>query len=194
MVKTSLKHYAALLTAVGAERLYELWLSRKHSVWAKERGGLEFGRWQLVAMKALQAGLLGGSLLEVVVCKRRARAALVGPMLLGVLSAQVLRYWAVRTLGRRWNIRVIVVPGMDAITDGPYRYMRHPNYLAVIVEGLTLPLVHSAYLTAIGFTVLNAAVLRKRILSEEEALAVHGRYQPLFANKQRFVPTLLRAP
>ena len=95
------------------------------------------------------------------------------PMLVLVLLSQALRYWCITTLGMQWNTRVIVVPGLTLVTRGPYRWLRHPNYLAVVVEGFALPLVHTAWITAAGFTVLNAVLLLGfRIPTEERALAM----------------------
>jgi methyltransferase len=88
-----------------------------------------------------------------------------------VLCAQGLRWWCIATLGRQWNTRVIVIPGAPRVTSGPYRLLSHPNYVAVVLEGVALPLVHTAWITAIGFTVLNAALLRTRIKVENAALA-----------------------
>ena len=70
-------------------------------------------------------------------------------MLVLVVLAQALRWWCIRTLGVRWNTRVIVVPGLPLVTGGPYRWLRHPNYVAVVVEGIALPLVHTAWVTAV---------------------------------------------
>jgi methyltransferase len=92
-------------------------------------------------------------------------------MLAAALGAQCLRWWCIATLGHQWNTRVIVVPGAERVTRGPYRVMPHPNYVAVVVEGVALPLVHTAWITALVFTVLNAAVLRTRIEVENAALA-----------------------
>jgi len=82
-----------------------------------------------------------------------------------------LRWWCISTLGRQWNTRVVVVPGAPRVTGGPYRLLSHPNYVAVIAEGIALPLVHSACITACVFTVLNAALLATRIRTENTALA-----------------------
>jgi methyltransferase len=90
------------------------------------------------------------------------------------LAAQALRYWAVASLGKRWNVRVITIPAMPLSTAGPYRFMRHPNYLAVVLEGIAIPLIHTAYLTAFGFTLLNGLMLRTRIRCEERALGLRG--------------------
>jgi methyltransferase len=92
-------------------------------------------------------------------------------MLAVVLAAQGLRWWCITTLGPQWNTRVVVVPGAPRVTGGPYRFCSHPNYVAVIAEGVALPLVHTAWLTALLFTVLNAALLTTRIHIEDTALA-----------------------
>jgi methyltransferase len=94
------------------------------------------------------------------------------PMLAVVLLAQALRWWCIATLGERWNTRVIVIPGLPLVSSGPYRWFRHPNYVAVVAEGLALPLVHTAWVTALAFTVLNTWLLRVRIGVENQALAV----------------------
>jgi methyltransferase len=88
-----------------------------------------------------------------------------------VVAAQGLRWWCITTLGRQWNTRVVVVPGAPRVTGGPYGFIRHPNYVAVVAEGIALPLVHGAWITALVFTVLNAALLRTRITTENDALA-----------------------
>ena len=86
------------------------------------------------------------------------------------IGAQVLRWWCITTLGPQWNTRVVVVPNAGRVTGGPYRFMSHPNYVAVVVEGIALPLVHTAWITALVFTVLNAALLWTRISVENKAL------------------------
>jgi methyltransferase len=91
-------------------------------------------------------------------------------MLAVVLGSQLLRWWCVTTLGRRWNTLVIVLPQAPLVRRGPYRWLHHPNYVAVIAEGMALPLVHSAWLTAIGFTLANALLLSVRVRVENAAL------------------------
>jgi methyltransferase len=88
-----------------------------------------------------------------------------------VLAAQALRWWCIATLGHQWNTRVVVIPDAARVTGGPYRFFSHPNYVAVVVEGIALPLVHTAWVTAVVFTVLNALLLRTRIGVENSALA-----------------------
>jgi methyltransferase len=122
-------------------------------------------------MVVLHVGLLVGALAEVWLLDRPFVPWLGWPMLALVLGAQALRWWCIGTLGRQWNARVIVVPGAQRVTSGPYRWMRHPNYVAVVVEGFALPLVHSAWVTAAVFTLANAALLTVRLRDEERALA-----------------------
>ncbi len=93
-------------------------------------------------------------------------------MLALVVLAQGLRWWCITTLGPHWNTRVIVVPGAPLVAAGPYRLLRHPNYVAVVVEGAALPLVHTAWVTAVAFTALNLVLLSVRIRVEEQALGL----------------------
>jgi methyltransferase len=121
-------------------------------------------------MVVLHTGLLAGALLEAGLADRPFIPALGWPMLALVVAAQALRWWCITTLGRQWNTRILVVPGLARVTGGPYRLIPHPNYVAVVVEGFALPLVHTAWVTALAFTVLNAALLRVRITAENAAL------------------------
>jgi methyltransferase len=121
-----------------------------------------------------------GCLVEVGVAHRPFIGALGWPMLVLVAGAQALRWWCIQTLGTRWNTRIVVVDGLALITNGPYRWLQHPNYVAVVVEGAALPLVHSAWITAIAFTALNAVLLAVRIHTENVALG-RGPTQPLSA-------------
>jgi methyltransferase len=164
--------YTALLVAIALERLAELVVSRRHAAWAFAHGGVESGRGHFPAMVALHSALLVGCVAEVVVLHRPFIAVVGWPMVVLVLAAQALRWWCIGTLGPHWNTRFIVVPGAPLISAGPYRWLRHPNYVAVVVEGLALPLVHSAWATAAVFTVLNAALLTVRIRAEDRALGL----------------------
>ncbi len=167
--------YTLLIAAVVAERLAELVVARRHTRWSRARGGVESGRRHYRALVLLHAGLLAGCLTETWVADRPFVPALGWPMLAVVLLSQALRWWCIGTLGRQWNTRVIVVPGLPRVTAGPYRWLRHPNYVAVAAEGVALPLVHSAWLTAAAFTVANAVLMAVRIRCEEAALPAAAR-------------------
>lgn len=162
--------YVGLVALVGFERLAELVVSKRNAAWSFARGGLEFGRTHYPAMVALHSTLLAGCVVEVVWADRPFVAVLGAPMLVVVLLSQGLRWWCISTLGHQWNTRVIIVPELTLVRRGPYRWLRHPNYVAVVAEGVALPLVHTAWVTALAFTVLNAMLLRVRIASEVAAL------------------------
>jgi methyltransferase len=160
--------YLLLILAVSVERLTELTISQRNLAWSKARGGREYGSGHYPAVVALHAGLLVGCVVEA--AHRPFVPALGWTMFILVLLSQALRWWCIATLGPRWNTRVIVVPGLPLVTAGPYRWFRHPNYVAVVIEGFALPLVHTAWITALTFTVLNAALLTLRIRCENDAL------------------------
>lgn len=162
--------YVGLVVLVGLERLAELVVSKRNAAWSLARGGREFGAGHYPVMVVLHTALLVGAVVEVVVADRPFVPWLGWPMLAVVVAAQGLRWWCITTLGHQWNTRVIVVPGLDLVQRGPYRWLPHPNYVAVVAEGLALPLVHTAWVTALLFTALNAALLRVRIHTEDAAL------------------------
>jgi methyltransferase len=164
--------YTVLLLAVAAERVAELVVSQRHLGWARDRGALESGQGHYPVMVVLHIGLLVGCLVEVQALDRPFVAWIGWPMLAGLAAAQALRWWCIATLGSQWNTRVVVVPGLPLVHRGPYRWLRHPNYVAVVAEGLALPLVHDAWLTAVVFTVLNGVLLSVRIRTENRLLTV----------------------
>ena len=168
---TSVGWYTLLIAAVGLERMAELMVSRRNIRWALARGGVERGGSHYPAMVLLHVGLLVGCLIEVWVFKAPFIPWLGWPMLGLVIAAQSLRWWCIRTLGHHWNTKVVVVPGSPLVTTGPYAHFRHPNYAAVVIEGVALPMVHTAWVTAAAFTIANGILLRVRIRSEEAALA-----------------------
>jgi len=169
----SLAWYVALVGATALERLAELVVSARNARWSFARGGVESGRGHFPAMVVLHTGLLLACVAEAWLADRPFLPWLGWPMLVLVLASQGLRWWCIATLGPRWNTRVIVVPGLPLVARGPYRWLRHPNYVAVVVEGFALPLVHSCWVTAVAFTVLNAVLLaRFRIPAEERALTL----------------------
>jgi methyltransferase len=180
--------YLGLLGFVALERGVELWLSRRNAALAFARGGIEVGREHLGFMRLLHTAFLLACALEVVGLDRRFDARVGVPMLVIAGAAQGLRYWSIATLGSRWNVRVIVVPGVPVVTSGPYRWLRHPNYAAVIAEGVAIPLIHGAWLTALGFTLANAWLLRTRIRVEERALAEHCELEARLGGRPRLVP------
>ena len=168
---SGLTAFVVVVGLVAVERLAELVLSQRNAAWSFARGGVETGRGHYRVMVALHSGFLVAMLVEAVVRRPEVPPALAWSMLGLVLASQALRWWCIVTLGPRWNTRVIVVPGLPPVRSGPYRLLAHPNYLAVVVEGLALPLVHGCWITAAAFTVLNAVLLTVRLRVENAALA-----------------------
>ncbi len=162
--------YTLLIAATGLERLVEVRLSNRHLAWSVARGGVERGASHYPFMVVLHTVFLVGCVAEVWLLGRPFLPWLGWPMLALAVGCQALRWWCITTLGERWNTRVVLVPGLPRIRSGPYRFLSHPNYVAVVLEGLALPLIHSAWITAVGFTLLNAWLLRVRIGVEEAGL------------------------
>jgi methyltransferase len=162
--------YAALVGAVAVERLIEMAVSRRNARRLSRRGAVEVGREHYPWMVALHGAFLIACPLEVILLERPFFPWLGWPMLTLVAATMGLRYWVVATLGERWNTRVLYVPGAPLVRGGPFRWIRHPNYLAVVVELAALPLVHTAWLTALAFGLANALLLRRRLRVENDAL------------------------
>jgi len=166
--------FLLLIAAVALERLVELVISRRHERALRARGAVEAGASHYPLMVALHAALLAGAPAEVLLLDRPFLPGLGWPMLALVAATMTLRYWVIATLGERWTTRVLVLPGTPLVAHGPYRWLRHPNYLAVSIEVFALPLVHTAWLTALVCGVANLAVLALRIRVENAALAAHS--------------------
>ena len=154
---------------VAAQRLFELRLARRNERRALARGAVEWGRGHYPLIVGLHSLWLVSTLVEGLL--RGPAFPVYWPAALVLfLLVQPLRYWAILSLGESWNTKILVVPGAKPVRSGPYRYLNHPNYVVVVVEILTFPLIFGAWLTALVFTLLNAAVLRVRIREENRAL------------------------
>lgn len=164
--------YFGLLVVICFERLAELVVSQRHAAESLASGGVESGQGHFPAMVALHAALLAGCWLEPVALHRVFVPVLGWPMFALVILSNSLRWWCIAALGSRWSARVITRPGLPLVKAGPYRYFKHPNYVAVIVEGAALPLMGSAWITACTFTILNLALLNVRVRCESRALAL----------------------
>jgi methyltransferase len=183
---TSVQAYLALLVLVALERGMELVLSARNARTARTRGGVESGQGHYPVMATFHALFLVACAAEVVFLHRPFPGLLGWVALAAVALAQALRYWAIATLGWRWNTRIVVVPGEPPVIAGPYRWVRHPNYVAVVTEMAALPLVHGAWLTAGVFSLGNAWLLWVRIRAEERALG--PAWEAAFSGRPRFVP------
>lgn len=155
---------------VAVQRLFELVLARRNERRARARGAIERGRGHYPLIVALHVLWLASTLVESVLRGPEIPAFWPLPLALFLL-VQPLRYWAIFSLGESWNTKILVVPGAKTIGRGPYKYLNHPNYVVVVVEILTFPLIFGAWVSALVFTLLNAVVLCVRITEENRALA-----------------------
>ena len=167
---TSAGIYCVFILATAIERLVEVKISNRNAAWSFEQGGVEKGKGHYPFMVVLHTGFLFACIAEVVLLDRQFNPALGGVMIALAVFCQGLRWWCITSLGQRWNTRVILVPGLKRLTNGPYKFFSHPNYVAVVLEGFAIPLMHNAIFTCVAFTVLNAGLLWVRIRCEEQAL------------------------
>lgn len=144
--------------------------------------------WLFPAMALLHAGLVFAPIAEVVWLDRPFLPWLAAASAVTLAIATALRVWTLWTLGRMWNVRVL--PPTSVVTDGPYRWIRHPNYLVVILEIAALPLLHTAVISAVALSLWNGLVLARRIRTEEQALSQLDAWREAFAGRARFVPGL----
>ena len=156
---------------VALQRLLELGLSRRNERILRARGAVERGQGHYPLIVGLHALWLLSTLVEGTLRSDPDLPALWPLPLALFLLVQPLRYSAILSLGENWNTRILVVPGAKLVRRGPYRYLRHPNYVVVVVEILTFPLIFGAWITALVFSVLNAILLSARIRDEDRALA-----------------------
>ena len=163
---------AALLGFLTLQRIAELWWARQNERQLIAAGGVEYGRSHLLLIVFLHAAWLLGMW---ALAYDRPIEPLFFPI---VVLLQIARFWVLATLGRRWTIRIIVVPGEKLVARGPYRWLRHPNYAVVTGEIAAVPLALGLPLYALVFSILNAAVLAIRISAENAALAAAASAQP----------------
>lgn len=165
--------FTVLMILLVAQRLSELVFSARNRRWAVSRGGIERGQGQYPFMVALHTLFFISILLEHHYLVRGWNPYWAVWLSLVILS-QGLRGWSALSLGRFWNTRIIVIPGARPVLNGPYRFVRHPNYLAVVIEMLAIPILCGAYIAATVFSILNAIALYWRIREEEQALDLMG--------------------
>lgn len=182
--------FFALVGMLAIQRLFELRISRRNEAWMQARGGREHFPRHFLAMKLLHSTWFIAMIAEVALLNRPTTLALAAGAGILVIAGQLLRYAAIRTLGPRWSVKIFTVPGAPPVQGGIYRYVRHPNYAGVILEIFATPLLHGAWLTALIYTILNAALLYVRIGCEERALAAENEYAKRMGDRPRFIPGL----
>ncbi|HET7657247.1 MAG TPA: isoprenylcysteine carboxylmethyltransferase family protein [Bacillales bacterium] len=152
------------------QRLVELAIAKRNEKWMKDRGAKEVGAEHYKFIVALHVLFFISLIIEVAIFGSRPADWWAVPFLI-FMGSQVLRFWALISLGKHWNTKIIVLPGAEVVVRGPYRFIRHPNYLIVAIEIFTVPVLFQAYVTAVLFSILNAIVLLGvRIPKEAQAL------------------------
>ncbi len=179
-----------LLGLIACERMAELAVSARHARVLRSLGAVEVGRRHFPWMVALHASFLPACLAEIVFLQRIPPPLVSALALAGVALAIGLRWWAVSSLGIRWTVGILVLPDTLPLRRGPYRFLRHPNYLAVALEMLSVPLAVGAWFCAAAYTLADAAMLAVRIRAEERALGQP--WQREFAGVPRLLPRLSR--
>jgi methyltransferase len=180
--------FTVLVALVALGRLFELRIASRNRRRLLARGGVEVAPGHYPWMVGLHTALLISCPLEVWLLRRPFVPLLAGTMLLLLAAAGALRWWVISTLDGRWTTRIVVLPGVPPVTGGPYRFLRHPNYLAVILEIFSLPMIHTAWLTALVFSLADALLLRVRIRAEEAGLSRVSGYEAAFADRPRLIP------
>jgi methyltransferase len=182
--------FLALLVAVAAMRLVELRISKQHQREMLGRGALKVDEPRFRWMVALHTLVLIGAALEVVFLHRPFIPLLAAVMFVIFLVANAVRWWVIRTLGEHWNVQVVDSTRLGVVTSGPFRFVRHPNYAAVFAEMIALPLIHTAWITALVGTAAHIVVLSQRLSTEERMLFANPDYRAAMSGKPRFLPGL----
>jgi methyltransferase len=187
----SLKLFIGFVLLVALQRLLELRISRRNEAKLRELGAREHAAGHFIWMQALHTLWLVSILLEAQLLQPAFQPWLAAVAAVCFVAGQLLRYGAMSALGPRWSVRIVTLPDAPPVAQGIYRYLRHPNYAGVALEIAALPLLHSAWRTALVFSVLNALLLLLvRIPAEERALTGNGGYRETLGLLPRFWPKL----
>ena len=174
--------FAILIILIAIQRLVELYIAKQNEKQLKAAGAVEYGESHYRWMVLMHLSFFIVLIIEVVVLERNMSG--LWPIWLTLfLIAQSGRIWAIRSLGKHWNTKIIVVPDADVVIKGPYKYFKHPNYIIVATEILVISLLFNAYYTAIIFSLLNVWMMTVRIPLEEKALKEHTEYSTVFKGK-----------
>ena len=182
--------FLIFISVMIIQRLLELVIARRNEKWMKEQGAIEFG------VKHYQFIVLMHSMFFVVLLFEKMtfirEVSVFWPLFAALfVCMQLIRFWALSSLGRYWNTKILVIPNLEVVRRGPYRFIKHPNYLVVSIELLVVPLMFGAYVTACLFTILNILMLSIRIPAEEKALRELTEYESYLGSCNRFLPKLL---
>lgn len=168
-----------IVSLIILQRFIELFIAKRNEKWMKDQGAFEAGASHYPFMVAMHVFFFIALISEVLFFQRQLSA--IWPMWLAIfLAAQILRVWCLASLGKFWNTKIIVLPNAQVVRKGPYKWLRHPNYIIVATELLVLPLLFNAVITAVVFSLLNIWMMTVRIPAEEQALRKATNYTEEF--------------
>jgi len=182
--------YLCLLAAVGLLRLIELRVSKRNQERMLAGGAVRVPEPQFKLIVFVHTGLLIGAALEVILLKRPFLPVFGTVMIVLFIASNLIRFWVVRTLGGLWSVQVMDSTRLGIVTTGPFRLARHPNYTGVVLEVISLPLIHTAWITAILASLCYSIALFMRVRAEESVLMANPEYRAAMAHKPRFLPGL----
>jgi methyltransferase len=180
--------YLILLALFGAGRLGELIISRRNQRKMRSEGATRVAEPRFPWMVILHIAVFVAAGAEVIFLHRTFIPALAIAMFALFLLSNVLRWWVMASLKSHWNVQVMDSARLGVVSTGPYRWVRHPNYVAVFVELVSLPLIYSAWITAIFAAIGNAWVLHNRLAVEDKMLLANPDYRAAMGGKPRFLP------
>ncbi|MGM7721988.1 isoprenylcysteine carboxylmethyltransferase family protein [uncultured Metabacillus sp.] len=179
--------FIILFSLLLLQRVVEMVIAKRNEKWMLKQGGIEHGSEHYPYIIALHILFFISLFLEVTIFEKEVTS--IWYILVPIIAfTQIIRYWAIYSLGSFWNTKIIILPNVHVVLKGPYKYLKHPNYVVVAVEILFIPLLFQAYMTAILFSLLNLAIMSVRIPTEEKALEKNTNYEKAFQLKTRFIP------
>jgi methyltransferase len=182
--------FLCLLAAVGVLRLVELRVSRRNFQRMLAAGAVPVPEPHFKWIVLVHTGVLIGAALEVIFLKRPLIPWLAAVMFALFIASNLLRLWVVSSLGQLWSVNVMDSSHVGIVTTGPFRLVRHPNYTGVVLEVISLPLIYTAWITALAAALGYIYALSRRVPAEEKVLMANPEYRAAMEHKARFVPGL----
>ncbi|MDR4888642.1 isoprenylcysteine carboxylmethyltransferase family protein [Fredinandcohnia sp. QZ13] len=176
---------------VIAQRLIEMRIAKRNEKWILSQGGYEVGHGHYKYIVLMHVLFFGSLIAEVVYGEKE--LSVLYPILFFLFAlTQLGRVWALHSLGMYWNTKIMILQGSQVQSKGPYKYVKHPNYIIVALEFILIPMLFQAYFTGMLFSILNFVMMSIRIPVEERALSVHEEYQQIGITRSRIIPNVLK--
>jgi methyltransferase len=161
-------YFTIFISFLIIQRLSELLIARRNEKWLLSQGAIQYGQSHYPFMIAMHTLFIVSIIAEY---NLRGGTEISWIFLAIFLAVLLFKFWALSSLGKYWNTKIYRIPGVYPIKRGPYKFLKHPNYMEVVCEIAFIPMVFHLYYTAVIFTVLNAAMLNVRITVENKVWA-----------------------